>query len=85
LTFSVAAPPEVRALELLPLKYERETTEKATTSAPPLKIGAKGITVEVGKVFEHEVSFKSLRPTLVASRLLKFDALSPHVSRGLLS
>ncbi len=69
LEFDAAAPPETSALELIPYRFDKETNVKSLTSSPDIKVEAYGAKVDLGKVFEQEISYKSLKPMIVASGL----------------
>ena len=69
LTFGVITPEDTIALELIPLRHEKEMTTKTTKSSPDLDVSAGGFGVKVGKVYEQEVVFKTMMPTVLAEGL----------------
>jgi hypothetical protein len=70
LIFGVSMPPGRMALELIPLRFDKETKVKQITSSPEIKVQAPGgEAVELGKFYEQEEAYKVLKPVIVASGL----------------
>ena len=66
LIFVVTAPPEIFALELIPLRFDKEMNVTRIISSPEIKVKFGANVVELGKVYEQQVVYKSLKPTIVA-------------------
>jgi hypothetical protein len=75
LTFGVTATTGVIALELIPLRFDKEVSTTRTVSSPEIKIRVGDKAVELGKVFEQTVIYKSLRYTIVAEGLQESEFL----------
>lgn len=69
LTFGVTAPAGILALELIPLRFDREMSVTRVVSSPELKMKLGDKAVELGKVYEQQVVYKSLKPIIVADGL----------------
>jgi len=59
--------PNSEALELVPLRYGQERDIKSETAIPEVKIEANKIGVSVGQIYSQEVSYKTLKPTIVGT------------------
>jgi len=55
------------ALELVPIRFGQEQDVKTTTGIPEVKVEAGGVGIELGQIYGQEVSFKSLKPTIVGT------------------
>ena len=88
LGFSVRAPDNTNALELVPLTYGIKIEEKTGTSISP-GVEAEGVKIELGEVYGREISFSYLRPTIQAyglqesqfSWVLRDQAVQPGAER----
>ena len=69
LSFGVSGPSEAIALQLIPLRYDSSADVKRTISSPELKAKYGPYAIELGKVYEQEIVYKSLRPKIAASGL----------------
>lgn len=69
LTFGVIAPTGVVALDLIPLRFDKEISVTRTISSPKIKAQYGDKAVELGKVYEQQVVYKSLKPTIIAEGL----------------
>jgi len=69
LMFRVTAPSANLALELIPLRFDKEMSVTRVVSSPELKIKFGDKAVELGKVYEQQVVYKSLKPIIVANGL----------------
>ena len=65
-TFSVTVPTGIIAVDLIPLRFEKGVEARRTLSSPEIKVKYGESAVEIGKVFEQQVVYTSLRPTIVA-------------------
>jgi hypothetical protein len=59
--------PDSEALELVPLRYGDEQEVKSTTAVPQVELKAGEIGVTVGQIYSQEVSYKTLKPTIVGT------------------
>jgi len=75
LTFGVTATTGVIALELIPLRFDKEISTTRIFSSPEIKIRVGDKAVEIGKVFEQTVVYKSLKYTIVAEGLQESEFL----------
>jgi len=73
LAFGVTAPSGTVALELVPLRYDREMSTSQITSSPEIKLRVGEKAVELGKIFEQQVVFRTLRPIIVADGLQEHE------------
>lgn len=69
LIFTVSADEGISALQLIPLRFDKEISKTITTSSPELKTRY----VAVGKVYGQEVVYKSLKPIIIADGLQESD------------
>ncbi len=69
LIFRVSLPPGIVALELIPLRFDKEASVTRRVSSPEIRAQYGNTTVELGKVYEQEVVYTSLKPIIVADGL----------------
>jgi hypothetical protein len=69
LAFSVTGPVEILALELIPLRFDREMSITKIASSPEIKVQHGPNAMEIGKVYEQQIVYKILKPTIVAEGL----------------
>jgi hypothetical protein len=60
---------DAEALDLVPLRFGVEVSKKEQTGVPDVKVEAGGTGVSIGSVYSQEVTFKSLKPTIVGTGL----------------
>lgn len=72
-TFSVTAQAGIIAVELIPLRFEKGVETKRTVASPDIKIKYGEGAVEIGRVFEQQIVYTSLKPTIVAGGLQESD------------
>ena len=66
LIFQVELPKNSLALELAPLQFGTDISEKQKTNTPEVTVGYRGAEVKVGEIFAREVSFNYIKPTISA-------------------
>jgi hypothetical protein len=69
LSFSVTGTANMIALELIPFKFDKETSITKTVSSPNIKIKYGENAVELGEFYKKQVVYKVLKPTIVANGL----------------
>jgi len=69
LIFGVTAPQEILAWELIPLRFDKEMSVTCITNSPEIKFKAGDKAIELGKVFEQTVVYKSLTAIIFAEGL----------------
>jgi hypothetical protein len=73
ITIEISPQAESIALDLIPLRYDQEIANTITSGIPGFKTGAGGINVELGSLYQKQVVFKSLKPTVTAFGLQERD------------
>ena len=58
------------ALELVPIRFGQEQDVKTTTGIPEATVEAGGVGIELGQIYGQEVTFKTLKPTIVGTCIL---------------
>jgi len=89
LGFFVTAPTGILALELIPLRFDKEMSVTRVVQSPELKIKYGNKAIEIGKVYEQQVVYKSLKPLIIAYGLqesefswsMKDEAAQPGARR----
>lgn len=59
--------PHAEALELVPLRLGQEQDVTKKTETPDVKIKAGDVGISLGQIYSQEVSFKTLKPTIVGT------------------
>jgi len=54
-------------LELMPIRFGEEQEVKTTTGIPGVKVQAGGVGIELGQIYGQDVTFKTLKPTIVGT------------------
>ncbi len=67
--FRVSLPSGIIALELIPLRFDKQASVTRRVSSPEIKAQLGDKAVELGKVYEQEVVYTSLKPIVVADGL----------------
>jgi hypothetical protein len=57
------------ALDLVPLRFGQEVSTKEEHGLPAIKVEVEGTGVSVGKFYSQEITYKSLKPTIVGTGL----------------
>lgn len=57
------------ALDLVPLRFGQEVSTKEEHGPPEIKVEVEGTGVSVGKFYSQEITYKSLKPTIVGTGL----------------
>jgi hypothetical protein len=89
LIFRVSLSSGIVALELVPLRFDKEAVVKQRVQSPELKARLGNLAVELGKVFEREVVYTSMNPIIIADGLqesefawsLSEEAVQPGAKR----
>lgn len=89
LIFHVSLPSGITALDLIPLRFDKQATVTQKVSSPEIKVQAGENAVGIGKVYEQEVVYTSLKPLIVAAGLqeseftwsLSDEAVQPGAKR----
>lgn len=55
------------ALELVPIRFGQEQDVKTKAGIPEAKVEAGGVGIELGQIYGQEVTFKTLKPTIVGT------------------
>ncbi len=59
--------PDSEALDLVPLRYGTTQDVKTDTGIPETKIKAGDFSVSLGQIYSQEISYKTLKPTIVGT------------------
>jgi hypothetical protein len=69
LSFSITAPEGIIALDLIPLKFDKETSITKNISSPSVKVKYGEGAIELGEFYKKQVVYKILKPTIIAHGL----------------